>query len=211
MGNFSQWSGNIEDLVDEANRRLSLIGNRDNHYQGSLTIRVVRDYIQRGLLGDIGRLGKESLFIQENLNRLLAIRVLLADGWPLAKIREHFDLSTPTAIKSLVPLNESDALRSIRRIREGIVEGAPSPIPDPVLKSAARMSGIQAEMAAALSKLGMSGHGPMTEELTLIAIAPWCQVLIQADRLPKITVEEAEEIGRALTGSILTIANRKRK
>ena len=211
MGNFSQWSGNIEDLVDEANHRLALIGNRDNPYQGPLTIRVIRDYIQRGLLGDIRRLGKESLFVQENLNRLLAIRFLLADGWPLAKIREHFDLSTPEAINSLVPASESNALRSIRRIREDIVQRSDPPQPDPVLKSAARMSGIQAEMAAALSKLGLSGHGPMTEELTLIAIAPWCQVLIEADRLSKITVEEAEEIGRAITGSILTIANRKRK
>jgi DNA-binding transcriptional MerR regulator len=211
MGNFSQWSGNIEDLVDEANHRLALIGKRDNPYQGPLTIRVIRDYIQRGLLGDIRRLGKESLFVQENLNRLLAIRFLLADGWPLAKIREHFDLSTPEAINSLVPASESNALRSIRRIREDIVQRSEPPQPDPVLKSAARMSGIQAEMAAALSKLGLSGHGPMTEELTLIAIAPWCQVLIEADRLSKITVEEAEEIGRAITGSILTIANRKRK
>jgi DNA-binding transcriptional MerR regulator len=211
MGNFSQWSGNIEELVDAANSRWSVIGSRDNHNQGPLTVRVVRDYIQRGLLGDIGRMGKESLFVQENLDRLLAVRLLLADGWPLAKIREHFDLSTPEAINSLIPSRESNALRSIRRIREDMVDRSERPKPDPVMKSAARMSSIQAEMAAALSKLGLPGHGPMTEELTLIAVAPWCQVLIEAGRLPKITVEEAEEIGRAITGSILTIANRKRK
>ena len=38
-------------------------------------------------------------------------------------------------------------------------------------------------MKDALNKLGIPGDGPQMEDLKLIALAPWCQVLITEERL----------------------------
>ena len=48
-------------------------------------------------------------------------------------------------------------------------------------------------------------------KLTLIAVAPWCQVLVESRRLARLTIEEAEEIGRAVTASLLTVSRKGHK
>ena len=50
---------------------------------------------------------------------------------------------------------------------------------------------------------------PATEAVTLMAITPWFQALVTTGRIPRITAEEAEEIGRAVTASLLKLARRK--
>ena len=73
------------------------------------------------------------------------------------------------------------------------------------------LSGIQAEMRDALRRLGLPEDGPAVEQVTLLAVAPWCQVLVESRRLSRITIEEAEEIGRAITASLLTITRKGTK
>jgi hypothetical protein len=74
---------------------------------------------------------------------------------------------------------------------------------------AARLSGIQAELRDSLRRLGLPEDGPAVEQLTLLAVAPWCQILVESRRLSRLTIEEAEEIGRAVTASLLTTVTRK--
>ena len=57
----------------------------------------------------------------------------------------------------------------------------------------------------------LSGGKPLVEELTLIAVTPWCQVLVQSDRIGRITIDEAEAVGQSVTAGILSLVSRKRK
>ena len=209
MADLTRWKGTIDELVDKANVMLAGINSQD---AGVLNVRLIRDYIHRGLLGGVVKQGKEGLFTYENLVRLLATRVLLNDGWPLAKIKDHLRLSRLEAVESLVPRKESAALRSIRQIKKGSATLAAAPVSDPVLKSAARLSSVQRELSDALQKLGVAPRQFATEALTLVAVAPWCQVLLQSDRIARITAEEADDLGRAVTAAILSlISSAKRK
>jgi len=208
MADLRRWTGTIDELVDKANAMLG-INSKD---AGALNVRLIRDYLHRGLLGDVVKQGKEGLFTHENLIRLLATRVLLKNGWPLAKIKAHFDLSRFEAVESVVPLKESAALRSIRQIKKRSMTPAAAPVSDPVLKSAARLSSVQRELSDALQRLGVKPGQFATEALTLVAVAPWCQVLLQSDRIARITAEDAEDLGRAVTAAVLSlISTTKRK
>ena len=208
MADLRRWTGTIDELVDKANAMLG-INSKD---AGALNVRLIRDYLHRGLLGDVVKQGKEGLFTHENLIRLLATRVLLKNGWPLAKIKAHFDLSRFEAVESVVPLKESAALRSIRQIKKRSMTPAAAPVSDPVLKSAARLSSVQRELSDALQRLGVEPGQFATEALTLVAVAPWCQVLLQSDRIARITAEDAEDLGRAVTAAVLSlISTTKRK
>jgi hypothetical protein len=79
---------------------------------------------------------------------------------------------------------------------------------DEFRQRAARLSSVQVELREALRRLGLPEDGPAVEQLTLIAVAPWCQVLVESGRLQRLTIEEAEEIGRAVTASLLTVAKK---
>jgi hypothetical protein len=71
------------------------------------------------------------------------------------------------------------------------------------------MSLMQAELREALRRLGLPQDAPAVEQLTLIAVAPWCQLLMESKRVERLTIEEAETIGRAVTAALLTMNRRK--
>ena len=52
-------------------------------------------------------------------------------------------------------------------------------------------SRVQFEMREALNKLNIPSDGPAMEDLKLIALAPWCQILLTEGRFQKLTVQEA--------------------
>ncbi|MNC95422.1 hypothetical protein D3C83_125410 [compost metagenome] len=54
-----------------------------------------------------------------------------------------------------------------------------------------------------MARLGLPPGTPTTQQLTLIVLSQWCRVLIETDRLARLTVDEAEELGRILTASLL--------
>jgi hypothetical protein len=200
-----RWTGTIDELVYKANEMLG-IKRKD---AGKLTVRLIRDYLHRDLLGDVVKQGKEGLFTYQNLIYLLATRFLLNNGWPLAKIKDHFSLSPFEEVELLV---QSPALRAIRQIKMRSMPPAATAVSDPVLKSAARLSSVQRELSDALLRLGVKPKEFATEELTLVVVAPWCQVSVQSDRIARITAEEAEDLGRAVTAAVLSlISTAKRK
>ena len=87
LDEYRDWQGTIDDLVDTANIALQRLGRGRN---ADLNIRLVRDYAQRGILSPAERRGKEAVYRFQHLNEIIAARVLLNDGWPLAKIAEQF-------------------------------------------------------------------------------------------------------------------------
>lgn len=208
LARLKGWEGGIDALIATTTALLTRIEVE----RGELNLRTVRDYLQRGLLGSTERRGKELHFGYEHILRLAAVRVLLADGWSLAKIAEFLRLSGLSDIESLLPSPKSDALAKLDRMRR---ESSPhardvvaSSAPVSAAQRVARASALNLELREAMRRLGLPEGAPPVEDLTLVAIAPWFQILIQRDRLPDLTLEDAEELGRAVTASLTHLITR---
>ena len=89
---YKKWTGNLDDLRSVSYTIVNEyeIENIEEQY----SVRLIRDYISRGLLGSTERAGKELFFKYENLLRFIVVRVMLADGWSLTKIQDQLSLST---------------------------------------------------------------------------------------------------------------------
>jgi DNA-binding transcriptional MerR regulator len=203
---LKNWQGNLENLIDQAERVSSGFRLKDTT---EISVRMVRDYIQRGILGEIDRSGRELAFNYSHLLKLVLSRVLLNDGWSLKKIGEHFEFTEIKDLEELLPKTGNTALSAIKRLRSSIDGAKPRMSREPqeegtfaVSRQAARRTSIQQEMQSALRKIGLPEDGPATEEITLIAITPWFQALLQKDRIRSLTLEEAEEIGKAVSASL---------
>ena len=210
---LKDWRGNLEKLIEQAEKVSSELELKDNT---EISVRMVRDYIQRGILGDVDRSGRELEFSYQHLLKLVLSRVLLSDGWSLKKIGEHFELTNTQDLEDLMPKQGNPALSVIKRLRSS-VDGTATrmsrePAPNAaysVSRQAAKRTSIQHEMKSALRKLGLPEDGPATEEITLLAITPWFQALLQKDRLRTLTLEEAEEVGQAVSASLTQLILRR--
>ena len=203
---LKDWRGNLETLIERAEQISSELELRDTT---EISVRMVRDYIQRGILGDVDRSGRELEFNYLHLLKLILSRVLLNDGWSLKKIGEHFELTDTKDLEDLIPSKDNSALSAIKRLRSSVRSGTVKSSRKTaqgsaysVSREAAKRTTIQHEMKSALRKLGLPEDGPATEEITLLAITPWFQALLQKDRLRTLTLEEAEEVGQAVSASL---------
>ena len=204
---YFDWQGNLESLVTTAERVFS---DFDLTSDGEINVRMVRDYIQRGILGAVDKAGRELEFNYEHLLKLVLARVLLQDGWSLRKIAEHFNFSELRELEELFPSNDNPALSAVKRLRSSVKfseppemsMSMPSPPRFDISKRVAKRTSIQQEMKQALRKLGLPEDGPATEELTLLAIAPWFQILMEKRRMKSLTPEDAKDLGSAVTASL---------
>ena len=209
---YFDWQGNLESLVTTAER---VVSDFDLTSDGEINLRMVRDYIQRGILGAVDKAGRELEFNYEHLLKLVLARVLLSDGWSLRKIAEHFNFSELRELEELFPSNDNPALSAVKRLRSSVkfsehpemsmsMPSPPRPSPPRfgISKRVAKRTSIQQEMKQALRKLGLPEDGPATEELTLLAIAPWFQILMEKRRMKSLTPEDAKDLGSAVTASL---------
>ena len=203
---LKDWRGNLEKLIEQAEKVSAELELKDNT---EISVRMVRDYIQRGILGDVDRFGRELEFSYPHLLKLVLSRVLLGDGWSLKKIGEHFELTNTQDLEDLMPRQDNPALSAIKRLRSSVgnakSRSSREPKPDAafsVSRQAAKRTTLQHEMKSALRKIGLPEDGPATEEITLLAITPWFQALLQKDRLRTLTLDEAEEVGQAVSASL---------
>jgi hypothetical protein len=206
------WSGEVDELARLAGTILAARGLADSTTEPN--VRLIRDYAQRGIISRAERQGKEAIYGYRQLLELVAARSLVADGWPLAKIAEQFAVTGEADLRSLVTgprASFTPAQQVIRRLRAEAPPstGARSPSTESFRKRAAQMSSMQAELREALRRLGLPQDAPAVEQLTLIAVAPWCQLLMESKRVERLTIEEAETIGRAVTAALLTMNRRK--
>jgi len=212
LENMASWSGDVDDLAQVAGSILAARGIGEGAAEPN--VRLIRDYAQRGIVSPAERQGKEAIYGYRQLLELVAARALVADGWPLAKIAEQFAVMGDADLLGLVAAPQAlftPAQQVVRRLR------AETPPPqdcrsrpsESFRSRAAQLSSMQSELRDALRKLGLPENAPAEEQLTLIAVAPWCQLLMESDRLNRLTIEEAETLGRAVTAALLTRNRRK--
>ncbi|MBK5938308.1 response regulator [Halochromatium roseum] len=80
---YQSWQGSAAELAATASELLPDSANDER-----LNERLVRYYVQTGLLTRPQRAGREAVFSYRQLLELVAARTLVRDGWPLAKIAD---------------------------------------------------------------------------------------------------------------------------
>jgi DNA-binding transcriptional MerR regulator len=205
---YKSWEGGLDDLIEAVGVILTTLTQDDIE---PINVRLVRDYISRGILGEVRKSGRELVFAYEQLARLIVARILRSNGWSLSKIKEFFDLSRLAEIESVLPRKRNAALDALENLRAeaGEPKSSTTTSHSVPLRKTAQVSSIDLELRAAMRRLGLSEDAPPTEDLTLIAIAPWFQVLLEADRLPRLSLDDAEELGRAVTASLVRLITKK--
>ena len=251
------WPVQIDTLTARANAWLDQLGLLE---EGPLTVRVVRDYVHRGLVSRPIRRGKGAYYGERQMLELVAARVLIRDGWPLGKIADYLPRCEARALGRLIPEAPADrrqagevpesesgaeALALIQRFRGGQsrvrgsepAESAPaasgpaasaptSPGSDAsgmaspaehaaagesesaqleadVSTDAAALAHHRAALAGVRRQLGAPSTEAPPRSLVRLTLTPWCTVDIDPDRLSRLSVAEAEALGRALTAALL--------
>ena len=98
---FSRWEGTAAELA----ALLLTLTPETGLENDSITAneRLVRNYVQLGILRKPERRGKEAYFGVRQIMEYLAARILLKDGWPLAKIAEMTSEACLDELTDLLP------------------------------------------------------------------------------------------------------------
>lgn len=189
--------------------------------EDGISERLVRDYLRRGVLSPTltnPETGRSGIYGFRHLLELLAARVLLADGWPLELIAEHLRGLGEEELVALLPGQPggNPALALARRFRamdRAAGKGAamfslfakPAPKPgEEMREQLAARARLRAELPAVLVSIGADPEDVARRDVTCIDITPWLTVLIDRDRLRRMTAAEAEAIGRAVSAALLS-------
>src|SRR5262245_55623224 len=102
LDRLAGWRGTAAELAEIANSLISLIPSLAEDV-GAGNERLVRHYVQVGVLSPPDREGREALFGYRQALEFLAARYLLRDGWPLAKVGEMLRATDLPGLLDLVP------------------------------------------------------------------------------------------------------------
>ena len=78
-----------------------------------VSVRLVRDYVARGILSRPYPKGKEVVFAYEHLVQFLACRYLLEEGYALKRIADDIQTSGLDVVLSWIPGEASDRAMSL--------------------------------------------------------------------------------------------------
>ena len=225
------WEGDVEDLARVAGQWCALLNIED---RPDLTVRLVRDYAQRGILDRPRREGKIAIYGWEHIVHLLAARLLLKDGWPLQKIADEFAILSLSEVRALLPggrrgqvsaesylerrrridpaLNALRDIRSRNPQRTG-QEGEKTINPESASNSPPIIERtlLRQELALSRQTLGENERTGDARSLTYtrLEIATGVELHIETARLRSLGRADAHAIAQAILTSLLTPLHRK--
>ena len=225
---YKDWEGTAESLAETAG---GLMQGEAGYGEADFAPneRLVRDYVARGIVSKPERRGKEAIFGFEQLVQFLACRAMLADGWPLSKIAEDFRHANLEDTLALIPGEQrsNEALNLIESFKEEsvfkserIMESRPprsmsrsvsmdmaseeSDARSPNFRQRQRRNyEYRSDIGDALRRMGSDFRNVVKYDFTALQLATWLTLFIDRDRADRITVDEAEAIGRAVTAGLL--------
>jgi len=117
---LADWRGTAAELADKLNEILLNIPSLASD-AGAANERLVRHYVQVGVLTAPEREGREALFGLRQVVEFLAARYLLSDGWPLAKVAEITRATDVPGLARLIPAERprTRAEEVVARYRRG--------------------------------------------------------------------------------------------
>ena len=138
---LADWRGTAAELADRLNTVLTGIPSLADD-AGSANERLVRHYVQVGVLTAPEREGREALFGLRQVVEFLAARYLIKDGWPLAKVAEMVRATDLDGLAGMIPTDRprTRAEEVIAKYRRGRPLEAPVSARVPTDKRAQRVS-----------------------------------------------------------------------
>ena len=124
---LADWRGTAAELADKLNEVLAGIPSLADD-AGSANERLVRHYVQVGVLTAPEREGREALFGLRQVVEFLAARYLLKDGWPLAKAAEMVRATDLNGLAGMIPTDRARtrAEEVVAKYKRGEVVGEPT-------------------------------------------------------------------------------------
>jgi DNA-binding transcriptional MerR regulator len=211
------FEGPAAELADRCNEVLPENGLTKD--AGVANERLIRHYVQLGVLTSPVRRGREAIFGARQVAEFVVARMLLKDGWPLAKIAEliqAYELPIPAPMADeLDELDEpTPAERAVARIH---ASAAPAPRSKPEkimlygaalqatpdsLTRAADLSARRLDLAETLRSLGNAAGVPDREEVLRIRLTPWATVDLDARQLRRLGPDAIDALGKALVEAL---------
>jgi len=235
---LADWRGTAAELADKCNEVLAGVPALTDD-SGAANERLVRHYVQVGVLTAPEREGREALFGLRQIVEFLATRYLLKDGWPLAKVAEIVRATDVAGLSQLIPTERprtraEEVAARYRGLRAGPARsGAEAPfelIAEAPPATASRRAAVQQAMrlesplerAAGISRrrvsleenlkaLGNPDGRPDRHRILRIELTPWCHVDVDARTLGEMSEETPAILGAALTQALLEERMRKGK
>ncbi len=197
---FQGWEG----TVNEMSEALSEITGAQDWAEHEPNIRLLRHYTQLGVLDRPERRGKEAYYGYRQLVQYLAARWLLQDGWMLAKIVEVTATRTTAELLALLP---GTPLNPVQELIQRFKASTSTSTSDSITTRQTQLLQQRSRLQKVLPDLGNTGGVVQRRDRVQLDLTDWCQVLLDADRLPGLTTEEADRLGEALAAA-LTEASR---
>jgi hypothetical protein len=221
---FSPTPWTVEELIEAATRIMASTPELFESAGGGkkeLNVRLIRDYVVRGMIPRPVRIGREARFGFDHLVHLLAVRVLLrSEKWSLSAIKVSLAnvaseelLNSPLArVRSRIEAEYKKAARPERgRAPQDLASVATPPLnPAQLLIEKIKirhnlgLSESQAKYsAAAFDRVAMPAAAAKrtTREPRSklhIDLEPGCEVVIDDDRLRSLNKEQIERLAEAL-------------
>jgi hypothetical protein len=211
---LSAWRGSAAALADKVNEVLTQLTASPTE---EVNERLVRYYVQEGVLDPPEREGREAMFGFRQLVQAIAARFLLRDSWPLRKVAELIRTADIDALLALAPgaTSRTPAEAAIARIRSSEAQAtvkASRPVAhatlrhaaafdfsDRALEKAADITQRRSALTDNLRALGNESGAPERRRLLRLELAPWCHVDLDAEELRKMDEHVPEILGTALT------------
>lgn len=203
---LAAWRGSAKDLADKVNEVMTTLTASPTE---EVNERLVRYYVQEGVLDAPEREGREAMFGFRQLVQAIAARFLLRDSWPLKKVAELIRASDLDALLAMAPgaTSRTPAEAAIARIR-----GSAAPQLDrmamsinrseAMLGKAADITQRRSALTDNLRALGNESGAPERRRLLRLELAPWCHVDLDAEELRKMDEHTPEILGTALTQAL---------
>ena len=221
------WRGTAAALADQCNALAPHMGLAEE--AGAANERLVRHYVQVGVLSPPEREGREALFDARHIREFLAARYLLKDGWSLAKITELVRAAGPQGLARFLPTVQgpTDAERTLARLKSYSIPPSTKPqehdlasesastanlpmlpvpnmlrsLSDP-LQHAAQIADRRRNLHASLTALGNASGQPERSRRIRIVLTPWCEVYLDPAELERRPVDTPTWLGTALTHAL---------
>ena len=212
---YQEWEGSAAKMADVTRGLARELDLGDDDILANE--RLIRNYARLGIVSRPERRGKEAVYGFRQIVEFLAARVLVNDGWPLAKIAEMSRHASLQELIDVLPKGEemNTAQRLIRKFREPQSDGAvmargtPPLTQQPMHNRTMSMVQRKRSLQDSLDALGNKG-GTLKHQLThRIELTPWCHVLVDASELRLMTGETSELLGIALNQALQEMRSRK--
>ena len=183
---LADWRGTAAELADKVNEVLASVPSlRDD--AGTANERLVRHYVQVGVLTVPEREGREALFGVRQVVEFLAARWLLKDGWPLTKVAELVRATDVAGLAQLVP---SEHPRTRAEDVAAKYRGT---------ARAADLSRRRVSLEENLKALGNPAGRPDRKRVVRLELTPWCHVDVDLAGLATMDDSTPATLGAALT------------